>query len=102
MNTEKYSVSGLMKQTHEISRFENLFFKQVGSAYYNQDWGLDWEFFLNTPYEIPLESFVSYMTQESARRGIIITDVNAEIRNFTLQMAVEIEGLKFSLERGFE
>ena len=93
--TEKPSVSGLMSQSHEVNRFENLFFKAVGTAYYNLKWGLDWEFWLSPEYALPINSFVSYLTQDATVRGIIIDEITADIENFTLTLNVTIEGVEF-------
>jgi len=97
---EKPSVSGLMNQSHEINRFENLFFKQLGTAYYNQSWGLDWRLWLDTKYELSLGSFFSYVTQEAMKKGIVVTNIDGGIKEFTLQTKVKIEGLSFDISRG--
>ena len=92
---DKPSVSGLMSQSHEVSRFENLFYKTVNTAYYLQDWGLDWPMFLNNNYQIPLNSFLSYLTQEAMKKGIGITSLTGEIIDFTLHLNVVIDGIEY-------
>lgn len=99
---EKPSVSGLMTQHHEVSRFENLFMKAIETAYYNEKWGLDWVFFLNSEYQIPINAFVSYLTQEAVKHGIVIENIDAKIKDFTLTMVVTIEGLTYEFNRGFK
>lgn len=96
--SEKPSVSGLMTFTHEVERFENLFYKTINSAYYQPNAGLDWEFFLTADYQISLKSFLSYLVQEAGKYGIIVEDIDAKIENFTLILLVTIEG--FELELG--
>ena len=98
--SEKPSVSGLMSQSHEVSRFENLFFKTINTAYYNTDWGLDWEFWLEPEHNLPLNSFVSYLVQDATQHGIIIDDISATIENFTLTMTVTIKGFTFTTGTG--
>ena len=93
--TEKPSVSGLMTQSHEVSRFENLVFKTVGTAYYFDTWGLDWPLFLNNNYQIPLNSFLSYLTQEAMKKGITVTTLTGTIENFTLQINAVIDGVEY-------
>ena len=99
---EKPSVSGLMSQTHEISRFENLFFKAIDTAYYNKKWGLDWVFWLTPDYNLPLNSFVSYLVQDATQRAIVIDDIVADVKNFTMVMTVTIQGIEFTTEKGIE
>lgn len=94
---EKISVSGLMTFTHEVERFENLFYKTINSAYYQLDAGLDWKFFLTSDYKIPLQSFLSYLVQQAAIYGIIVEKITGEIVNFTLVLNVTIEGFEFQL-----
>lgn len=101
MAAEKESVSGLMSQSHEISRFENLFMKAINTAYYNEKWGLDWLFFMNSTFEIPLNSFVSYLTQEAIKHGIVVDSIEARIENFTLKLNVTIESLEYEINRAF-
>ena len=95
--SEKPSVSGLMTFTHEVERFENLFFKTINSAYYQPNAGLDWDFYLTSDYQIPLKSFLSYLVQEAGKYGIIIEDISASIKDFTLTLLVTIEGFEFEL-----
>lgn len=94
---EKPSVSGLMTETHEVERFENLFMKSIDTAYYDAEWGLDWSFFLTSDYAIPLDSFLSYLTQEAANVGIILEHIAGRIENFTLILNVIIDGFEFQL-----
>lgn len=96
---EKPSVSSLMSQAHEVSRFENLFFKTLESAYYNNEWGLDWLSWLSTNYELPLASFLSYITQESAKKGIIVSSITGKIEDFTLKLNVTVDGIDYQIER---
>lgn len=93
--SEKPSVSGLMKQSHEVSRLENLFFKRVNSAYYFKEWGLDWEFFLGSKFELPIEAFTSYLTQDAMTHGILIQSIRLNIEDFTLKMVATVEGITF-------
>ena len=92
MLTRKPSISGLIEWSDEVARFENLFYKIVTSAYYNPDAGLDWNFWLGSNFELPLQSFLSYVAQEAAKVGIIVDEINGEIRNFTLEIFVVIDG----------
>lgn len=94
---EKISVSGLMEFTHEVERFENLFYKTINSAYYQVDAGLDWQFWLSSDYALPLASFLSYLTQQASLFGIIIEEISGKIENFTLILNVKIEGFEFQL-----
>lgn len=96
---EKPSVSGLMDQSHEVSRFENLVMKSIDTAYYNPSWGLDWEFWLNDNNDYPLSSLASYVTQESMLKGIVVQDINLSIADFTLQYRVIIEGITLDTKR---
>ena len=102
MAAEKQSVSGYMTQSHEISRFENLFFKAVNTAYYNTEWGLDWEFWLSPEYVLPLNSFLSYLVQDCTKHGIIVDSIDGDVRNFTLIITVIIEGIEFELNQGIQ
>ena len=102
MSDNKPSVSGLMSQSHEVSRFENIFKKSVNTAYYNQLWGLDWVLWLNSSFQLPLNSFISYLTQESAKQGIILTEVIAIIEDFTLNLNVTIDGVRYRSSRNFK
>ena len=86
-----------MTYTHEVERFENLFYKTINSAYYQPNAGLDWGFFLTSDYQIPLQSFLSYLIQEAAQYGIIIENITGKIENFTLVLNVVIEGFEFQL-----
>ncbi|HDM8140667.1 TPA: hypothetical protein P0E12_004957 [Vibrio harveyi] len=95
---DKASASGFMEKHHEVARFENLFFKIVGSAYYAKDWGLDWSLWLSQGLEFPLGSLLSYIRQEATKKGIIITQMDADIKDFKLNLRVEINGIKFELE----
>lgn len=99
MSFEKPSVSGLMNQHHEISRFENLFFKKINTAYYNPKWGLDWDLFLSNRFDVSLGSFLSYVRQEAGKQGIVITEISAEIVNFTLELTVTIDGIQYTTNR---
>lgn len=98
----KPSVSGLMSNDHEINRFENLFYKPVKSAYYFQEWGLDWSLFLSQGFTAPLSSFFSYVRQEATKQGIIIESINGDISNFTLNMTVKINDIEHDMNRGIE
>lgn len=95
---EKPSVSGLMNFTHEVERFENLFYKIVQSAYYNQEFGLDWRFWVESPFELPLKSFLSYVTQESSKLGIVLDSIEGNVRDFTLTIRVVIGGLPYEFQ----
>ena len=86
----KESVTGLINQDHEVHRLDNLFFKEVGSAYYLQDYGLEWSFFVSERIEVPVNSFLSYMTQQATQNGIIITDINQTFENFTLNLEIQL------------
>ena len=86
----KKSVTNLMNQQHEVHRLENLFFKQVESAYYFKNFGIDWNFFNDQNIEISVTSFVNYFTQEAIKHGIVITDIKANIKNFTLSLQIKL------------
>ena len=99
---EKPSVSGLMAQHHEVSRFENMFMKQVGTAYYFKTWGLDWVFWIDSPYQLPINSLTSYLTQQCSKQGVLVDSIVANIDDFTLQLKVNIDGVQYETSRGFE
>jgi hypothetical protein len=99
MQYQKHSVTGLLSQGHEVTRFENLFYKAVGSAYYNLEWGLDWNLFLLQDFNISVDSFLSYVTQEATKRGIVIDKLDGGILDFRLQIDVTVEGLTTELSR---
>lgn len=88
--SNKASVTGLMSQQHEVHRLENLFYKQKQSAYYLPDFGLEWDYFLSPKIEIPSSSFLSYMTQQATQNGIIISNINDTISEFTLNLDVTL------------
>ena len=102
MQNQKPSSTGLMSQSHEVSRFENLFFKKIDSAYYNLKWGLDWNFFLDSSYEIPLNSFGAYLVQQAMGHGIVVTGLHLAIADFTLTMTVTVDGIEFTTTKVIE
>ena len=97
----KRSLTGLMTNQHEVNRLDNLFFKKIRSAYYLLDYGLDWDFFTNQKVEIPVESFLSYITQRSANQGIIVTNLDAEVSNFTFYLTAKLLAEDVTLIKGF-
>jgi hypothetical protein len=96
----KPTLTGLMDQQHEVHRLENLFYKKIKSAYYLQDYGLDWNFFLSRDVEIPINSFVSYLTQRSGRQGLILLETTTQIEDFTFKMRAKLLGEEITLLRG--
>ena len=86
----KKSITGLINQQHEVHRLENLFYKVVGSAYYLEDYGLDWGFFNNPKIEISTDSFLNYLVQEASKNGIICTEITSEVKDFTLNVRVKL------------
>ena len=97
----KRSLTGLMTSQHEVNRLDNLFFKKIRSAYYLLDYGLDWDFFTNQKIEIPLNSFLSYMTQRSANQAIIVTNLDADVKNFSIYLTAKLLAEDVLLIRGF-
>ena len=102
VRNEKPSVSGLMGMSHEVERFENLFYSTVNSHYYLSTWGLDWEFWLSQDYDLSVDSFLSYLSQEAAKRGIQIQEIKGEVIDFTLEITVTINGIIYNTIRGIE
>lgn len=96
----KPSVTGLINQQHETHRLENLFHKQVGSAYYLPDYGLDWDFFQTKEVEIPVGSFLSYLNQKAMLQGIVVLDQVFEVNDFTLTIRNRLLSEETTLSRG--
>jgi hypothetical protein len=96
----KPSITGLMNQQHEVHRLENLFYKKVNSAYYLPDYGLDWDFFVAQNVEIPVNSFISYLTQRAGRQGLIMLETASSIENFTFTLNTKLLGEEITLLRG--
>lgn len=88
--SDKKSLTGLMTQQHEVHRLENLFYKEVGSAYYLPLFGLEWAFFLSERVELPVNSFLSYLTQEATTHGIIITNIESNVSDFALNLNIKL------------
>ena len=88
--SDKTSVTGLMGQQHEVHRLENLFYKKKDSAYFLPDFGLEWDYFLSPKIEVSTSSFLSYMTQQATQNGIIITNINQNMAEFTLNLDVTL------------
>lgn len=88
--SDKKSVTGLMNQAHEVQRLENLFYKKKDSAYFLPDYGLEWDYFLSEKIELPVNSFLSYMTQQATQNGIIITNIDQNVAEFSLNLDVTL------------
>ena len=86
----KTSVTGLIDQQHEVHRLDNLFYKEIGSAYYLKDYGLEWRFFNSEKVDLPVNSFLSYLTQEATKHGIVITNIKSKVEDFTLNLRVKL------------
>lgn len=88
--TKKSSVTGLMTQQHETHRLENLFYKRVKSAYYLQDYGLDWDYWTNRKVELPVASFISYLSQRATLQSIVVLDMSYQLQDFTLDVTAKL------------
>lgn len=90
ITTNRISVTGLINQQHEVQRLENLFYKKVDSAYYLKSYGLEWDFFLSDRAELPINGFLSYLTQEATKHGIVITDLKYSSEDFTFNLLAKL------------
>lgn len=96
----KTSLTGLMTQQHEVHRFNNLYHKQKGSAYYLPDFGLDWSFFGTRQAEIPVGAFLSYLNQRATDNGIVVLDQSHEFKNFELHVTTKLLSEEITLTKG--
>lgn len=70
----------------ELPRAENLISVQLGSLYYQPDWGADLQYFLNPDYEIQAESFESYLLQQLGFWGMNVLSLVSHTGQFVRSM----------------
>lgn len=76
----------LVLVSSELPRAANLIEVQLGCLYYQPDWGVDLEYFLNPDYEIQSESFEAYLLQRIGFWGMNVVNFIANQKPFIRQM----------------
>lgn len=79
----KKSLTGYLNRSNDVGKLENLIFVQYGSAYYFPQFGIDRKFYVESHYQIQIETFTSYIRQMALYNGIVTTSISSRIENFT-------------------
>lgn len=82
--------NGLGTFDTETDRAKNILSIQFDSLEYEPDLGIDLDFFLKNEFEFQNESFVSYLIQVLANRGINVSSVNATVERFAQRLVINL------------
>lgn len=74
-------------QTH---RAANILNTQLGSLEYEQDLGIDLEYFLDPAYKFQDSSFRSYLVQVLANNGINVASIIATVQNLYQDLDINL------------
>ena len=83
---QKPSHTGLMTSQHEVNRLDNIFFKKTLSAFYLDEYGLDWDLFESPKITVSIPSFVNYITRQATNQGITILSLEQAFGEFQLNL----------------
>lgn len=64
------------------NRADSLCRVQVGDKYYQPDFGIDYDFFINNPIQFQNSSFKAHVVNSMSRIGINVMEVQSIIANF--------------------
>jgi hypothetical protein len=87
---QKRSHSGLLTSQHEVNRLDNLFYKEIDSAFYLPDYGIEWFFFESPKVEISVDGFLNHLTRKATTMGIIFQSIEKTTSDFTLSLDITL------------
>ena len=97
----KESLSGYLTDSMDVAKFKNLIRVQQGSLDFNPDAGFDMAHWLkNADTEFSERAFNAWIKKESLINNVLITAIESDVSNFSLNMKFTISGKTYNESRG--